>query len=213
MTNDLTTLGMEDGLHYEGIYTTISKDGVKDAAPIGINCKDKNKIGCRIFVGSTTLKNIQETKEFVINITDNPIAFVKSTIGNLNKEDFTEDNNIAIMKDVDAYIKCKAISIEKMDPIADHVNSHGEAYIIDSEVIEIIKNNKCAKALNRGFFSLLESLSNYTRLDIVDKEKQDYYVGRYNENKRIINKVSDDKTKEAMNILGDAMVKKGFKID
>ncbi|OWT33351.1 hypothetical protein BGI41_02900 [Methanobrevibacter sp. 87.7] len=213
MTTDLKILGMENGLHYEGIYTTISKDGIKDAAPIGINCKDNNKIGCRIFVGSTTLKNIQETKEFIINITDDPIAFVKSTIGNLDKEDFTNDENIAMMKNADAYIKCKVISIEKMEPIADHINSHGEAYLIDSEVIEIIKNNKCAKALNRGFFSFLESLSNYTRLDIVDKEKQDYYVGRFNENKRIINRVSDDKTKEAMDILGNAMIKKGFNVD
>lgn len=213
MTYNLETVGMEEGLHYEGIYTTISKEGVKDAAPIGINCKGKNRIGCRIFEGSTTLKNIKETNEFVINITDDPVAFVKATIANLNDDEFTSDKNIAIMKNADAYIKCKTISIEKMEPVEDHVNNHGEAYLIDSEVVEIVKNNTYAKALNRGFMSLLESLTNYTRLDIVDKEKQDYYIERFNENKRIIDRVADDKTKEAINLLGKAMNKKGFNVD
>ncbi|AGN16528.1 MULTISPECIES: DUF447 domain-containing protein [Methanobrevibacter] len=213
MSNDLKSLGMEEGLHYEGIYTTISKDGVKDAAPIGINCKADNEIGCRIFVGSQTLKNIQDTKRYVINITSNPIAFVKATVGNLDEDEFTDDEDVPLMKDAEAYIYCKVNNIEKMEPIADHVNAHGEAYLINARVDKIVKNNPCAKALNRGLCCLIESLTNFTRLDLVDENQQEYYIGRYNENKRVIDRIADNKTKEAMKLLGENMSKKGFDVE
>ena len=35
MAIDLTDIGIEEGQKYEGIYTTMSRDGVKNAAPIG----------------------------------------------------------------------------------------------------------------------------------------------------------------------------------
>ena len=47
MAIDLTDIGIEEGQKYEGIYTTMSKEGVKNAAPIGIVCKGKDKLGCR----------------------------------------------------------------------------------------------------------------------------------------------------------------------
>ena len=52
MAIDLTDIGIEEGQKYEGIYTTMSRDGVKNAAPIGIVCKGKDKLGCRLFVGT-----------------------------------------------------------------------------------------------------------------------------------------------------------------
>ena len=69
MDIDLTDIGIEEGQKYEGIYTTMSRDGVKNAAPIGIVCKGKDKLGCRLFVGTQTLKNIMETRRYVVNIT------------------------------------------------------------------------------------------------------------------------------------------------
>ena len=213
MTWDLTDIGIEEGLKYEGIYTTMSPDGVKNAAPIGIVCKGKDKLGCRLFVGTQTLKNIMETKKYVINITFNPIYFAKSTIGNLDIEEFTDDEDIAILKKAEAYIICEVTDIKKMDPIKDHVTSNGEAYIISSDVVEIVKNNPCAKALNRGLFALIECLANYTRLDLVSEEQQDYFVGRFNENYRMINRVSGEDTVKAMEILKESMIEKGYDVE
>ena len=45
-------------------------------------------------------------------------------------------------------------NIRKMDPIKDHVTSNGEAYIISGDVVEIVKNHPCAKALNKVYFRL-----------------------------------------------------------
>lgn len=67
MAIDLTDIGIEEGQKYEGIYTTMSKDGVKNAAPIGIACKGKDKLECRLFVGTQTLKNIMDTGKYVLN--------------------------------------------------------------------------------------------------------------------------------------------------
>ena len=138
---DLTDIGIEEGQKYEGIYTTMSKDGVKNAAPIGIVCKGKDKLGCRLFVGTKTLKNIMETRRYVVNITFDPINFVNSTIGNLDIEEFTDDDDLAILKNAEAYVICDVTDIRKMDPIKDHVTSNGEAYIISSDVVEIVKNH------------------------------------------------------------------------
>ena len=213
MDIDLTDIGIEEGQKYEGIYTTMSRDGVKNAAPIGIVCKGKDKLGCRLFVGTQTLKNIMETRRYVVNITFDPINFVNSTIGNLDIEEFTDDDDIAILKNAEAYVICDVTDIRKMDPIKDHVTSNGEAYIITSDVVEIVKNHPCAKALNRGVFALLECLTNYTRLDLVSKQQQDYFIGRFNENNRMIKRVSGSDTIKAMEILKNSMIEKGFDVE
>ena len=213
MAIDLTDIGIEEGQKYEGIYTTMSKDGVKNAAPIGIACKGKDKLECRLFVGTQTLKNIMDTGKYVINITFDPLYFAKSTIGNLDITEFSDDEDIAILKNAEAYIICEVTSIRKMDPIKDHVTSNGEAYIISSDALKIVKNNPSAKAINRGLFALLECLTNYTRLDLVGKDQQDYFIGRFNENNRMIKRVSDEDTIEAMEILKKSMIEKGFDVE
>ena len=59
--------------------------------------------------------------------------------------------------------------------------------------------------MNRGIHCLIESLVNYTRLDIVDSEKHQYFIDRFIKNERIIEKVASNDTKEAMSILKEAM--------
>ena len=210
---DLRTVGIHEGIKYEGIYTTMNKEGVKNAAPIGIQCKGLDKLGCRLFVGTHTLANVMETKRYVINITENSLNFVNSTVGNLDADKFTDDEDIAILKEADAYIVCEVTNIEKQDKIKDHVTSHGEAYLVDADATEIVINHPGARAMNRGIHCLIESLSNFTRIQLVPPEQQEYYVGRFNENKRIIDRVADDDTKKAMQILGENMKKIGYEVD
>ena len=69
-------------------------NNVKNAAPIGIICSGEDIIVCRIFKGSKTLDNILSTKKFTINITHDAELFLLSTIGNLPKSYFNDDNSI-----------------------------------------------------------------------------------------------------------------------
>ena len=46
--------------------------------------------------------------------------------------------------------------------------------------------------------ALIESLVNFSRYKMVDDEKRKAYMDKLIENQRVINKVSDEKTKKAM---------------
>ena len=67
MEINLSSVGMEKGRQYETVITTISPEGKRNAAPIGVICTGKDSIICRIFKGSTTLENIISQKEFTVN--------------------------------------------------------------------------------------------------------------------------------------------------
>ncbi|MCE7699013.1 MAG: DUF447 family protein, partial [Methanobacterium paludis] len=63
---DLGSVGMERGMLYETVVTTKNNDGVPNAAPIGVTCKDKNEIVLYLHQGSHTVKNIKAEGRFVV---------------------------------------------------------------------------------------------------------------------------------------------------
>ena len=205
---NLSAIGMEKGKQYETIVSTSDINNVKNAAPIGIICSGENQVICRIFKGGKTLENILSEKEFVINITQNPELFFKTTIGNLDGEYFNDDNSI---KNVDAYVKCKVISFKEAIKQSDPIKKKGEAIVIKSKVCEIIINNNI-KALNRGFGYVIESLSNLTRIDLVNDDKKNEYINNFKEAYRIVVKVGYKKDIEAMKLIKRELIKKGFNL-
>ena len=214
MDIDIRSVGMEKGQQYETIITTLDKEGNTNTAPIGVIAKDKDEILCRIFEGSHTLANIRIQKKFMVNITLNPILFTLATIGNIPSEYFNsnlKNNKIPTLKNVDAYLICEVIdikeAIKKSDPIR-----KSKAGLVSSKVVEIVLNDDSAKAANRGFYCLIESLVNFTRISFVDEEKQKYFLDRFNESKRIINKVGSKEDKEAINLLKKTLESSGFKL-
>ena len=76
-------------------------------------------------------------------------------------------------------------------------------YFINGTIKDFVINDESIKAFNRGFSSLIESLVNCSRYKIVNGEKKQFYKDRLEENKRIINKVSDENTQKAMEILAE----------
>ena len=79
-----------------------------------------------------------------------------------------------------------------------------------AENIKITINRKGAKALNRGLYSFLESLVDYTRVDVIDDEKKEEYKIRFLENERVIERVAESDVKEAMATLREKMIEKGL---
>lgn len=211
MTFDLNSVGMKKGQQYETIITTENEKNEKNAAPIGVICQGKNEIKCRIFKGTTTSNNILLKKEFIVNITNNPMLFTMSTIDNIPNSYFIEDSKLAILKDSEAFLKCEVFDIKEGIKHNDPINK-AEINIISANVSEIVINENCPKAANRSFYSLIESLVNFTRIDIVDSEKQNYFIDRFNESKRVINKVGSKEDKEAIKLLQKTLKEKGFDI-
>ena len=208
MEIDLTDIGMYKGQQYETIISTTNNNGDLNAAPIGILCRGKDKIMCRIFKGSHTLENIIFQKEFVVNITQNPELFTWSLLDNLKISDFNEDKSI---KNVDCYFKCEVTSIKEAVKQSDPVKNKGEANVIKANVVELIIN-KPSKTYNRAFSYVIESLANFSRIDIVDDEKRKYYLDSFKESYRIVKKVGSKKDKESMDKIKTKLIERGYDI-
>lgn len=213
MSFSLESIGIKAGGRYETIYTTMNKAGEMDAAPIGLKCIGDYDVAARIFEGSKTLKNIQETGIFVVNITNDPSVFARSLYDNLEENEFVKDDDIVYLKNADAYFIALVKSIEEMKPEQDHVNEGAKNYIIKAEPLKIIINRQGTKALNRGLYAFLESLVDYTRVDIIDDEKKEEYKKRFIENERVIQRVAEDDVKENMAILKEKMIEKGLDLE
>ena len=208
MEIDLNLIGMDKGKQYETIITTVNCENVQNAAPIGVLCSGKDTILCRIFKGGKTLDNIISQREFTVNITHDPELFTLSTIGNLSSEYFSNDNSL---RGVDAYFKCEVIDIKEAVKQSDPIRKKGEANVIKSKVTEMVINKE-VQALNRAFSCLIETLANFTRFDLVDEEKKQYYLTRFRECSRVVNKVGGKEEKQSMGEIKKELIKKGYEI-
>ena len=206
MKIDLTLIGMEKGRQYETIITTKNDENLKNAAPIGVICSGPDTILNRIFKGSHTLDNILSQREFVVNITHDPELFTMSTLGNLPQDYFNEDTTL---KCAEAYFKCEVTGLTEAVKQSDPIRKKDEAIVIKSKVTELVIN-KNTKAINRGFAYVIESLSNFSRFDIVGEEEKQEYIKRFREANRIVKKVGYREDIKAMNKIKEELIKKGY---
>lgn len=208
MQIDLSKIGMEKGHQYETIITTADIDGNLNAAPIGVICRGSDKVMCRIFKGIRTLDNIISQREFVVNITHDPLLFTWSLLDNLMEEDFNEDKSI---KNVDCYFKCEVTDLKEAVKQSDPIRKKSEAIVIKADVCELIINNP-VNAYNRAFGYVIESLANYSKVDLVDYEKRKYYLDSFREAYRVVRKVGSKMDKKAMENIKEKINEKGYDV-
>ena len=185
MSFDLEKIGIDTEERYECIYTTIDEKGIKNSAAIGLKYFGKDNIGCRIFV----------------NITQDPIIFTKSTIDKLPSEYYTDDEDIAILKDAGSYIIVNVVDIEEQKSENTPIDNDQSIFLIKGKIESVTINDESIKAYNRGLSGLIECLVNFSRYCIVDDEKRAVYMERVIENERMIGRIGDTQTKEAMKII------------
>ncbi len=214
MKVELSKASMNIGQQYEAILTTIDKEGKANAAPFGVRVLEEDKVMLKIFEGGNTIKNIKEKKEFIVNITNDPIMFSFATTTTIPEEYLSrinyEDSEFAYISNADAYFICKVHSLKeglRKDEIKD-----SEVNVIKAEAVELKINNPCVKPMNRGMHALMESLVNYSRINIVNEETQAFYLKRFKESERIVKKVAGKEEKEAMEILKENLKKQGFDV-
>ena len=201
MKYDLSKVGVEKDLQYECITTTISKDGVKNSGAFGFVYLGDDKVQCHMFEGSKTLKNILDTNEYVVNITQDSLVFTYTTLDCLGDEYYTDDDDIAIIKDTPAYIIVDVEDVDIKTPENTPIKGDNSIYFITGKIRELVINDDSARAFNRGMSGLIEGLVNFSRYKIVGEEQRKVYMEQLLENQRVINKVSDEKTKKAMDYL------------
>ena len=217
MEIDLTKIGMYKDQQYEVIITTIDNNGKSNAAPFGLRVLEDNEVFLRIFEGGTTIKNIKETEEFVVNVTTDPLMFTLATTNTIPDEYLTRisnktqsSNELAYLTDADAYFICEVKSL-KTSLREDDIKS-SDVNFIKSEVVKLNIKNKCVKPINRAIHALTEALVNYSRINIVDEDTRKYFIERFLESERVIKRVGNEKEKESIQILKDDLINQGFEI-
>jgi hypothetical protein len=205
MNMDLSSIGMEKGLLYETIVTTVNEDGTSNAAPIGVICKDKKEVVIHLHHGSRTVRNVKRNHIFIVNILKNPMVFVESTLGDLPKSYFKYFKNEFYIKNTEAFFVAQVTSlkdVEKEDKIAFSVTT-----VIRAEVTDIIKQKECVEPLNRALYGIIEGLVYLTRMEMVSGDIENLYRHRMGEISRIVNKVGGKEHKRAMKKILDAFSK------
>ena len=198
--DNLESLNMFKGQLYETIVTTQNNELIKNAAPIGVICKDSNHIVIHLDNCVHTQQNIIENGELIVNITKDPLIFTYSTIGELDGEYFDEFNGFPMIKDSLGFFKAHVIKTIEKKRENDYNNGIGNVVTCEVEDIYIRENNEIVP-LNRAMNAVIESLVYYCRFDHKYKDKQDMIWTHMKELNRVCQKVGNEKEKKSMKLI------------
>lgn len=201
----LYSLGMEKGLLYETIVTTKNPDGTPNAAPIGVICKEDNEIVFYLHKGSKTFDNVRREKSFHVNILNDPMVFVESTIGNLEITEFQADDNGFFIKSAEAFFSAE-VTHEKLVQRKDHLGT-SITNVIRARVLEVVKNQQNVQPLNRAIYGIIEALVYLSRIDIVPEDEKKAYMDQMSEISRVVKKVGSEDHKKAMKKILESLEK------
>ena len=200
--DNLESLNMFKGQLYETIVTTQSKELVKNAAPIGVICKDSNHIVIHLDNCVHTHQNIIENGELIVNITKDPLIFTYSTLGELDEEYFDEFNGFPMIKDSLAFFKAHVIKTIEKKRENDYNNGIGN--VVTCEVEDICtREYEEIVPLSRAMNAVIESLVYYCRFDHKYKDKQDIIWTHMKELNRVCQKVGNESEKKSMKLILD----------
>ncbi len=181
---NLKDFGIHEGIS-EVIFTTVSPDGIPNAAPMGLHKKD-GRLFVRIY-NSKTLENIMEKPIAAANIVDDPVLFVQSALSDVGAERFEFIDDFPVLNDALGWIlfecKCKKgknISVVEMSPIKGKINT------------------RKLKPVNRGFNAVIEASIHATRYVVFMDQK---YLERIDYYNSIVKKCGGVREKEAMGLL------------
>ena len=181
---DIEELGIHEGIS-EVIVTTLSKDGVPNAAPIGLHCKD-GRLYLRLF-NSKTLDNILARPVACANIVNEPVLFVRSALSDIEAEELELIGGFPVLKGALAWIRfdCKCRKVGKISVV--------ELTPVSGAIVR-----KTIKPVNRGFNAVIEASVDATRYVIFKEQKYLDSIGDYD---KLVKKCGGAREKEAMRML------------
>ena len=197
---NLESLNMFKGQLYETIVTTQNKESVKNAAPIGVICKDSNHVVIHLDNCVHTHLNILENGELIVNITKNPLVFTISTLGELDDKYFDEFKGFPMIKDSIGFFKAHVVKTR--DKKRENDYNDGIGNIVTCEVDDIyISDYKEIVPLNRAMNAVIESLIYYCRFDHKYSHMQKEIWIHMKELNRVCHKVGNESEKKSMELI------------
>lgn len=191
----LKEAGIDEGIS-EVIVTTQSVSGVPNAAPIGIitATNEENKYFVKLYKGSKTLSNVQETNKLAANVTDDAVLFVKAAFEPLTEFQFSLFYGFPVLKEANSWILFDCAFSEK--------KSESGNFLFQLTPIATKINRKEVKAINRGLNAVIEAAIIATRNAITEDERdraeREKLMALY---ARIVEKCGGRREKEALKIL------------
>lgn len=180
--------GIHEGIS-EVIFTTLSPDGIPNAAPMGLHRKG-NRLFARIY-SSRTLDNILSKPVAAANIVDDPVLFVKSALSDIEAGRFEFVDGFPVLGEAQGWIlfgckikKGEKISVVELTPVKGKINQ--------------LK----LQPVNRGFNAVIEASIHATRYVILKEQKHLKCIKYYN---TIVNKCGGAREKDAMRLLYEAI--------
>lgn len=181
----LEELGILDGINE--VIATTEKDGVVNAAPIGI-IRDGESLYIRLFLGTHTYDNILENGWFVANITHDSWIFAETALEDLTQDHFVRREGMPILKDAEAWalFKCEPFPLDIVIT---------KVQLVKGEVLR-----KDFRALNRGANLVVEAAVAATRYLAL---RTDSYYEELMKLRRIIDRCGGPRERDAMERLMD----------
>ena len=196
----LESLSMFKGQLYETIVTTQNGELVKNAAPIGVICKDSNHVVIHLDNCVHTHLNILENGELIVNITKDPLVFTISTLGELDDKYFDEFKGFPMIKDSIGFFKAHVVKTR--DKKRENDYNDGIGNIVTCEVDDIyISDYKEIVPLNRAMNAVIESLIYYCRFDHKYSHMQKEIWTDMKELNRVCHKVGNESEKKSMELI------------
>ena len=196
----LESLNMFKGQLYETIVTTQNGELVKNAAPIGVICKDSNHVVIHLDNCIHTHLNILENGELIVNITKDPLVFTYSTLGELDDKYFDEFKGFPMIKDSIGFFKAHVVKTRNKKRENDYNDGIGN--IVTCEVDDIyISDYKEIVPLNRAMNAVIESLIYYCRFDHKYSHMQKEIWIHMKELNRVCHKVGNESEKKSMELI------------
>ncbi|NQE05554.1 hypothetical protein C5S32_06755 [ANME-1 cluster archaeon GoMg1] len=190
--------GIGEGIS-EVIVTTKSASGEPNAAPIGIititnEDENENKYFVKLYKGSKTLSNVQETNKLAANVTDDTVLFVKAAFEPLAESQFSLFYGFPVLKEANSWILFDCAFSEK--------KAESGNFLFQLTPIAVKTNRKEVKAINRGLNAVIEAAIIATRYAIMENEQdraeREKLMALY---ARIVEKCGGRREKEALEIL------------
>ena len=196
----LESLNMFKGQLYETIVTTQNGELVKNAAPIGVICKDSNHVVIHLDNCVHTHLNILENGELIVNITKDPLVFTISTLGELDDKYFDEFKGFPMIKHSIGFFKAHVVKTR--DKKRENDYNDGIGNIVTCEVDDIyISDYKEIVPLNRAMNAVIESLIYYCRFDHKYSHMQKEIWIHMKELNRVCHKVGNESEKKSMELI------------
>ena len=160
-----SNLGIDTGITYETILSTLSPCGEYNSAPMGIRSEDGSSLILRPFKATKTCSNLVATGKAVANFTDEPSLFF---ITALKQEGWNDPKILTKIKGVhvprlamaNSFLELRVVKVEEIS----------ERAVVTCSPVRGAVVNCPTKPYCRGAFAALETVIHATRVRVFLEE-------------------------------------------